>query len=102
MSKVRREKLLEFIDDFWATQFRAPTIRDIIAGTDFTSTSVVAYNLRELFAQGKLARARVKKGSATPYMPLWVLKAIAVAGRVRTQGGLHTLAQSVDVSTVVH
>jgi len=60
---VRQQKLLGFIRRFLGKQGYPPTIRDLQAGCDISSTSVVDYNLNILEKGGYIRRhAEVSRG----------------------------------------
>ena len=59
----RQGKMIEFIRDFMDERQYPPTVRDIQAGCDISSTSVVDYNLNILQREGYLSReASVSRG----------------------------------------
>jgi repressor LexA len=59
----RQQGILGFIEEFMADNSYPPTIRDIQAGCEISSTSVVDYNLRALTDKGYLNRdAEVSRG----------------------------------------
>ena len=60
---TRQDQMLVFIRDFMDDHQYPPTVRDIQAGCDISSTSVVDYNLRILQREGYLRReADVSRG----------------------------------------
>ena len=60
---AKQERILEFIREFLDDHQYPPTVRDIQAGCDISSTSVVDYNLRILQREGHLRRfAEVSRG----------------------------------------
>lgn len=76
-SKVRKGKyddgVSQFIDDFWAKEFRSPTIREVMGATGITSTSTAYYVLQ------KVAKDRgdiFTGGMAAQVTPSWVIRAI--------------------------
>lgn len=63
-----------FIDAFWKEKFRSPTIREITAGVNSPTTSVISLAVKRIAkARGDLL---VTDGSARGIIPLWVRKAI--------------------------
>ena len=59
----RQQRILDFIEEFMDEYGYPPTIRDIQAGCEISSTSVVDYNLRALTEKGRLNRdAEVSRG----------------------------------------
>ena len=59
--------MLEFIEEFIEEHDYPPTVRDIQAGCDLSSTSVVKYNLDRLSEAGHLNRdSEVSRGLAIP------------------------------------
>ena len=59
----RQQRILEFIRQFLDEHQYPPTVRDIQAGCEISSTSVVDYNLRILQREGHLRRfAEVSRG----------------------------------------
>ena len=68
----RQERILEFIQQFLEEHQFPPSVRDIQAGCEISSTSVVDYNLRILQREGYLRReAEVSRGIELlgDYMP---------------------------------
>lgn len=60
---TKQQLILEFIRDFLEEHQFPPTVRDIQAGCEISSTSVVDYNLRILQREGYLRRfAEVSRG----------------------------------------
>ena len=60
---ARQDRMLQFIQDFLEDNRYPPTVRDIQAGCEVSSTSVVDYNLRILQREGYLRReAEVSRG----------------------------------------
>ena len=59
----KQQRILEFIAEFLDENHFPPTVRDIQAGCEISSTSVVDYNLRILQREGYLKRqAEVSRG----------------------------------------
>lgn len=54
----KQERILTYIREFLAEHDYPPSIRDIQAGCEISSTSVVDYNLRALEAKGMIRRDR--------------------------------------------
>ena len=54
----RQKAMLDYIQDFMKSNSYPPTVRDIQAGCDISSTSVVDYNLQILQREGYLQRKR--------------------------------------------
>ena len=52
----RTEAILKFIKDYQLEKGRPPTIREICAACDISSTSVVNYHLGKLEASGHISR----------------------------------------------
>ena len=70
---TKQEAIVEFIKGFLEDHHFPPTVRDIQAGCEISSTSVVDYNLRILPARGihsppvrSLARHRASQGLIGP------------------------------------
>jgi repressor LexA len=60
---TKQEAIVEFIKGFMEDQHFPPTVRDIQAGCEISSTSVVDYNLRILQREGYLRRrSEVSRG----------------------------------------
>lgn len=53
---AKQERIINFVTEFLQDQGYPPTIRDIAAGCDISSTSVVAYNLNKLEQAGYIHR----------------------------------------------
>jgi len=59
----RQHMLLDFVADFTTRHGFPPTIREIVKHTDFTSTSVVSYNVNQLVERGYLEKEeKVSRG----------------------------------------
>jgi repressor LexA len=59
----KQKRILQFIRKFIGARGYPPTIRDIVAGCEISSTSVVAYNLARLEAAGYIRRhAKISRG----------------------------------------
>ena len=54
----KQERILKFLQDFLAEHDYPPSIRDIQAGCEISSTSVVDYNLKALETKGLIRRDR--------------------------------------------
>ena len=54
----RQTRILAFIQDYTAHHVYPPTVREIVAGCDLSSTSVALYNLLTLGQRGYLTRTR--------------------------------------------
>ncbi len=54
----KQQRILQFIQEFLAEHDYPPSIRDIQAGCDISSTSVVDYNLKALETRGQIRRDR--------------------------------------------
>ncbi len=54
----KQDRILKFLQDFLAEHDYPPSIRDIQAGCEISSTSVVDYNLKALEAKGLIRRDR--------------------------------------------
>jgi len=52
--ELRRVDIVEFISDFWEQNSYGPSIRDIMKGCGYTSTSSVAHHLLILRDLGKV------------------------------------------------
>jgi len=61
----KRREIIKFFRAYQAHHGTSPTIREIVARFDFTSTSVASYHLNKLVDAGALARR--PKGSARCY-----------------------------------
>ncbi len=53
---ARRQRILEFIQEYYSENGIPPTVRDIQVACEISSTSVVDYNLKKLRADGYLNR----------------------------------------------
>ena len=59
----RQQAILQFIERFLDENDYPPTIRDIQAELDISSTSVVDYNLKALEARGQIRRnSKISRG----------------------------------------
>ena len=64
---ARQEKILHYIEEFFAKHGYWPAIRDIQTDLKISSTSVVAYNLKALQDKGKINRqGKVSRGITLP------------------------------------
>ena len=52
----KQQRIIEFIQEFWADRGYPPTVRDIVSGCGISSTSVVDYNLNILEREGHIRR----------------------------------------------
>jgi len=64
----RQERLLDFIEGFVARFGYPPTLREIIRDTDFSSTSVVSYNINLLVNKGYI-RKESRRSRSIQVMP---------------------------------
>jgi len=64
---ARQQAIVNFIRRFWLDRGYPPSIRDIVAGCNLSSTSVADYNLRILEKKGYIRRHReVSRGIELP------------------------------------
>jgi len=90
----KQERILEFIGRFVDDNPFPPTVRDIQAGCDISSTSVVDYNLRILQRDGYLRReAEVSRGieligALAPVSRLDIVR-VSVLGNIAAGEPLH-------------
>ena len=90
----RQERILKFIRNFLVEQPFPPTVRDIQAGCQISSTSVVDYNLQILQREGYLRReAGVSRGIELTGAPRGALRAdivrVPVLGNIAAGEPLH-------------
>lgn len=52
---TRRERIVQFIREFWAEHGYAPTTREIAAGAGYSTTSGVVYALLKMRHEGLVA-----------------------------------------------
>ena len=55
---ARQQAIVDFIRRFWLGKGYPPSIRDIVAGCNLSSTSVADYNLKVLERKGHIRRHR--------------------------------------------
>lgn len=55
-AEVKRGAVLAFVTSFWQENGYGPSIREIVEGTGLSSTSMVAFHVNALIAQGKLLK----------------------------------------------
>lgn len=72
----RRERIVEFVGQYFATHYRPPTVREIGDGAGISSTSMVVYHMRVLVADG-LVLDTGEHGENRRYVPAWLPGAIA-------------------------
>jgi len=63
MAKIKTnqtEKVLEFIENFMEQNSYPPSVREMCAGLNISSTATIVYHLRKLESQGKLVRSKQK------------------------------------------
>ena len=63
MAKIKTnqtEKVLEFIENFMEKNSYPPSVREMCAGLNISSTATIVYHLRKLESQGKLVRSKQK------------------------------------------
>ncbi len=64
---ARQQAIVDFIRRFWLGKGYPPSIRDIVAGCNLSSTSVADYNLKVLERKGHIRRHReVSRGIELP------------------------------------
>jgi repressor LexA len=64
---TRQQAIIDFIRRFWLGRGYPPSIRDIVAGCNLSSTSVADYNLKALEKKGYIRRHReVSRGIELP------------------------------------
>lgn len=71
----RRDRVVAFVEQYYAKHFRPPTVREISAGADISSTSMVTYHLRALCKEGRLLDTG-EHGKSRRYVPAWLPEAI--------------------------
>jgi len=77
----RQQRLFQFIKEFMQEKGYPPTIREIKDGLEFSSTSVVDYNLKALEAHGLIDRSRrISRGIRLPSLSGTV--SIPLVGRI--------------------
>lgn len=74
-SELRRSRVVEFIEQYYARHFRPPSVREIQRGADISSTSMVTYHLRALVRAGQLLDTGAH-GESRCYVPSWLPEAI--------------------------
>jgi hypothetical protein len=74
-------KVLEFIENFMEKNSYPPSVRDMCAGLNISSTATIVYHLRKLENQGKLTRAK-QKNRALDVVNSKKKKGIPVVGKV--------------------
>lgn len=72
----RRDRIIEFIEQYFSTHYRPPTVREIGDGAGISSTSMVVYHMRVLVADG-LVLDTGEHGENRRYVPAWLPGAIA-------------------------
>ena len=77
----RQHKILEFLNEYIEENGYPPSIREIGAAADISSTSVVAYNLRRLEERGYISRDRD------------VSRGLKLTSRVREQTPPHVMVR---------
>jgi hypothetical protein len=66
-------KVIAFVNSYWKTQFRPPTIREISTACGISSVSVTRYTLRRLANDGKYS---FTEHETRGIVPVWVKTAI--------------------------
>ena len=69
------EPVLAAVDDHWRTEYRPPTIREIMNMVGVNSSSVVAKVLRELASTDQLHMSG-QDGDARRAVPLWIVRLV--------------------------
>ena len=76
----RQQGIIEFIDRFWRSYNYPPSVRDIVAGCNLSSTSVADYNLKILESRGLINRRHgVSRGI---WLPESALVEVSVIGTI--------------------
>jgi predicted MarR family transcription regulator len=81
----RRNRILHFIECYFAANFRPPTLREICAGSGVDSMSMITYYMRGLCAAG-LVLDTGEHGESRRYVPAW-LPDVINREMVRRAGG---------------
>jgi SOS-response transcriptional repressor LexA len=66
-----RQRILDFVNDFWCQKYSPPSIRDVMAALEITSTSPISYHVHRMEELGL-----VKLNDQNRMIPLWVIQAI--------------------------
>lgn len=75
MENETGKRIIAFVDEFWAKNYRPPTYRDIMRGCGLSSTSVVAQWVQRFAMSGRWM-ADMEYMSGRSIVPDWVVEAI--------------------------
>ena len=75
-------RVLEFIESFIEKNSYPPSVRDMCAGLDISSTATIVYHLKKLEKQGKLTRQKQRNRAIDLSRPTAKTSAIPVVGKV--------------------
>lgn len=73
--EARRKRIVNFIERYFATHFRAPTVREIRAGAGIDSISMVVFHMRAL-VKSKDVIDTGEHGESRRYVPAWLPDAV--------------------------
>ena len=76
MDSVIGNKIVKFVDEYWAKNYRPPSYRDIQQGCDVSSVSVVSYWVYQFSLSGRW-EADLINGTTRSIVPNWVIEAIS-------------------------
>lgn len=57
---IRRERIYDFICDYWEANLTSPTIREIMGEIGTSSTSAISYQINKLIKEGRLIQPGVR------------------------------------------
>jgi SOS-response transcriptional repressor LexA len=77
----RRARIVAFIESYFVSNCRPPSMREICSATQIASTSHVRHYLRELVKAGELAS--LGKTGARQFVPAWAPAALKAAHQSR-------------------
>lgn len=75
MDNTNGKKIIAFVDEFWAKNYRPPTYRDIMRGCNISSLSVVSHWVRRFALSGRW-EVDMEHNSNRSIVPDWVVEAI--------------------------
>jgi hypothetical protein len=68
---ARRQRIIDFVESYFASHYRPPTIREICAGAGIDSASMILFHMRALCQSGQIVDTG-DHGESRRYVPAWL------------------------------
>lgn len=80
--KNRQQEVYDFIDDFVQTKGYSPTVRDIMRGLGYKSTSTIQYYIKRLESEGQIRRTENRNRTLNVNKEIPTFKKLPLVGKV--------------------